>query len=73
MRQVGIPTGVMELPPRAVKMYGCLAANGWPRGLTTHGVAQLVGMEWRTADAALSDLQAAGFIDHFNQPLGGGR
>lgn len=67
---VAVPVAVLGLKSRAVKLYGVLAAQGWPCDVTAHRAAQLTGWSWNTAQAALEDLRAAGWIDHNNRPVG---
>ena len=71
MRHVGIPANVAAMPPRAVKVYAVLAANRWPVGMNVHQIAGLAGMTWHTANTALEELQAAGYLDKHNLPVGG--
>lgn len=72
MRQVDIPVGMVGMPPSALKVFAVLAANGWPRGLSTNRVARLADLHWRTAATALETLRAGGWLDADNQPVKGG-
>lgn len=71
MRQVGIPAALTAMPSRAVKVYAVLAAQRWPEGLTVNQVGALTGLNWRTANSALEELRAAGYLDENHQPVGG--
>ncbi len=72
MRQVGIPAGMVGMPPNAIKVFAVLAANCWPVGLNTNQVAELCGLHWVTTSTALETLRAAGWLDVDNQPAKGG-
>lgn len=72
MRQVGIPTGVVGMPSSAIKVFAVLAAHCWPAGMSTNQVADLCGLNWRTAATALELLRASGWLDDDNQPVEGG-
>ena len=71
MRQVGIPAGMVGMPPNAIKVFAVLAANHWPVDLSTNRVAELCGLNWRTAATSLEILRSSGWLDSDNQPVEG--
>lgn len=66
---MSVPSGVAmstTLTARAKAAYMALAGLGWG-GATTAQVAEAMGCSWLTAQRALDDLRAAGWITEGNE------